>query len=188
MRLTRRARWQIFMGVVLVVTTGSAQPGGRVELGRLATGATVAFSRGDSGAWGVEIEGVAGGRVAQPEPAQLELFYLPSEIRHLAAGYQTIARSETGIDATATVVDGHGAAFRVRDQWAVEGAVVTLRRAVDVTAGAAGGFASSVEFALDPSVSWTDLKCFAPGPCTAIQPTTATGRRAARSMRRRGSS
>ena len=46
----------------------------RVELGRLANGATVAFVRAGSGDWGIEISGGTAPRLTQPKPAQIEVF------------------------------------------------------------------------------------------------------------------
>ena len=51
----------------------------------------------------------------------------------------------------------------MRDEWAVNGAVVSVRRNVTVTGRAPSGFASSLVFALDPAVGWQDVQYLAPG-------------------------
>ncbi len=140
-----------------------AQGGDPVELGRLATGATVTFSRGDGGAWGIAIAGTDSPAVRQAQPARLEIFRGEGDIRQLATGYRTVERSANGVDALAVVADRDGATFRVQDHWTIDGAVLSVRRTVTVTGGTTGGFASSVDFALDPTVGWADVKCFVPG-------------------------
>jgi hypothetical protein len=154
-----------FVTVALSAGTSFAQSEARVELGRLSAGASVAFARASSGQWGISIEDASGVRAAQPQPAKLELWDRDaSDVRYAASGYETVERASDGVDATATVVDGSVAQFRVRDHWSVDGSVLSLRRTVEVLAGSgASGFASTIELALAPSVGWGDVTCFAPG-------------------------
>lgn len=140
-----------------------AQGGDAVELGRLATGATVTFRRGDAGEWGIAIEGTAVPAARQPTPARLEIFRQEGDIGRIASGYRTVARSATGVDAVAVIADRAGAAFRVQDHWAIDGAVLSVRRTVGVTVGATGGFASWIDLALDAGVNWPEVKYFVPG-------------------------
>ncbi|MFZ0430624.1 MAG: hypothetical protein WAO20_21090 [Acidobacteriota bacterium] len=134
-----------------------------MELGRLPTGAAVSFLRAPAGEWGIEIAGGAAPRILQPNPARLEVFRSEEDIGELTAGYGTVRKTAAGIDARAEIPYGPDVVFRVDDHWGLEGAVVSLRRQVEVTGNAPGGFDSSVVFALDPSVGWSDVSYLAPG-------------------------
>jgi hypothetical protein len=135
---------------------------GRVELGRLSTGAAVTFTRGATGDWGIEIEGAKSPATRQSKAASIEIYASPENFRTLAAGYRTIDRSADGIDAAAEMADG-GAVFQVHDHWAVRGDVIAVRRKVEVVGRGEGGFASSLELLLDPAVGWNDVSYFVPG-------------------------
>lgn len=139
------------------------QQGERTELGRLQTGATVSFSRSTTGEWGVDIAGGAAPRILQPKPARIEVFRAEDDIRQLAAGYKTVQKSPAGIDARAEIAYGKNVAFRVNDRWTLSGAVVSVRRRVEVVGNAPGGFYSSVVLTVDPSVGWSDVSYLAPG-------------------------
>ncbi len=141
----------------------SAQQGARVDLGRLQTGATISFTRSADGEWGIEIAGSTAPRVAQPKPARFEVFRAEDDIRQLAAGYTTVRKSKAGIDARAELAYGDGAVFRVQDRWSLSGAVVSLRRKVEVLGSAPGGFSSSVVLRVDPAIRWRDVAYLAPG-------------------------
>jgi hypothetical protein len=140
----------------------AAQPH-RLQLGRLQTGATVSFTRSQAGEWGLEVTGGPAPRIAQPKPAMLEIYRADDDIRELAAGYKTVQKSAAGIDAHAEIAYEKGVAFRVQDHWSLSGEVLSLRRKVEVTGNAPGGFDSSVVFAIDPTVNWPDMSYFAPG-------------------------
>ena len=139
-----------------------AQPAARLELGRLQNGATVTFLRAAEGDWGMEIAGAAAPRVAQSKPAQLEIFRTEADIRQLAAPYQSVRKTAAGADATAEL-KFEGATFRITDQWSAAGSVLSLRRSVEVTGKADGGFSSSVVLAVDPALGWSDINYMAPG-------------------------
>ena len=94
--------------------------------------------------WGIEIAGGAAPRILQPKPARLEVFRTEEDIRQLAAGYKTVQKSAAGIDARAEIAYGDNVVFRVQDRWSLTGAVVSVRRKVEVTGNAPGGFDSSV--------------------------------------------
>ncbi len=141
-----------------------AQPqGDRMDLGRLETGATVSFTRSTSGEWGIEIAGAAAPRIRQAKPAELEVFVSEDDIRQLAAGYKTVEKSAGGVDARTDVAYGDNVVFHVQDHWSLDGAVVSVRRQVEVDGNASGGFLSSVVLTVDPAVAWVDVKYLAPG-------------------------
>jgi hypothetical protein len=153
----------VLFGLCLTGSALLAQQDTRVDLGRLQTGATVSFARSTAGEWGIEIEGAAAPRILQLKPARLEVFRAEDDIRQLAAGYKTVQKSAAGIDARAEITYGENVVFRVHDQWSLNGAVVSVRRKVDVTGNAPGGFSSSIVFTVDPSVGWRDVSYLAPG-------------------------
>ena len=132
-------------------------------MGRLQTGATVSFVRAAGGEWGIEIAGGAAPRILQPKPARLEVFRTEEDIRQLAAGYKTVQKSDSGIDARAEIAYGENVVFRVQDRWSLSGAVVSVSRKVEVAGNAPGGFYSSVVLTVDPSVGWSDVNYLAPG-------------------------
>jgi hypothetical protein len=150
------------VGLFLAGSALFAGQGGRVDLGRLESGAMVSFTRSAEGGWGIEIAGEAAPRIAQPKPARLEVFRAEDDIRQLAAGYRTVRKSAAGIDARADIAY-EGVVFRVRDRWSLSGAVLSVQRQVEVRGNAPGGFDSSVVLTADPSVGWTDVNFLAPG-------------------------
>ena len=99
----------------------------------------------------------------QPQPAQLEVFQTNDDVRSLSAGYHALEKSGDSIRARASLSSGNGAEFAVSDTWTRESDVVTVKRTIEVTGRAPGGFGSSVVFALDAKTKWDDLACFAPG-------------------------
>jgi hypothetical protein len=139
-----------------------AQPAAKVDLGRLQTGGMVSFVHAAGGEWGIEIAGAAAPRVSQPQPAKLEVYRAEEDIRQLAAGYKTVRKSASGIDARADIAYDQ-VVFHVHDRWSLSGAVVSVSRTVEVVGNAPGGFSSSVVFAVDPSVDWHDVNFLAPG-------------------------
>ena len=153
----------LLLGFAVAATIPFGRADDRVELGSLPTGATVSFVRGTDTRWGIEIQGASGPRIAQPQPARLEVYRAGGDIRSLAAGYQSIEKTAAGLEARADIALGHEATFHVHDRWSLEGAVVSVRREVDVSGSAPGGFDSSVVFTVDPAVAWGDVNCLAPG-------------------------
>jgi hypothetical protein len=150
------------IGLCLAASSSFAQDA-RIELGRLQTGATVAFTRSTANEWGIEIAGSRAPRIMQPQPARLEVFRAEDDIRQLAAGYKMIQASAAGVDARAEIAYGEDVAFRVNDRWSLSGAVLSVSRKVEVVGNAPGGFYSSVVLRADPSVGWRDVACLAPG-------------------------
>jgi len=153
----------VVIGLVLAAPALFAQQGARVDLGRLETGASVSFVPDAAGEWGIEIAGSAAPRIVQPRPAKLEVFRTEDDIRQLAAGYKAVQKSAAGIDARAEIAYGENVVFRVHDRWTVNGAVLSVRRNVEVAGSAPGGFYSSVALTVDPSISWCDVDYLAPG-------------------------
>lgn len=126
-----------------------------MELGHLPTGATLSFIRGADGDWGLAVDGGSAPGFGQAKPARIEVYQADNDIRSLVAGYKTVERSAagSGFEARADIAFGNQVVFRVHDRWSLDGDVATVRRTVDVSGTAPGGFESSVEFAVDPSVN-----------------------------------
>ncbi|HTL68701.1 MAG TPA: hypothetical protein VL200_13645 [Lacunisphaera sp.] len=161
------ARWsrRALLGLGLTAAIAFAQTGDRVDLGRLSTGAAVAFVHGANGEWGLAITGSSVPGYRQAQPARIEVYRGPGDIRPLAAGYRTVEKSKggEGFEARADLAGGDGVAFHVRDEWNLQGDVISVHRAITVEGSAPGGFESSVVFTADPSVKWADVNCLAPG-------------------------
>ena len=153
----------LLLGLSLIFSAAFAQQSDRVDLGRLQTGATVLFVRTAGGEWGIEISGGTAPRMTQLKPAQIEVYRTEGDIRRLAAGYKTVQQSDSGIDARAEIAYGENVVFHLQDRWSVSGAVLSVRRIVEVGGSAPGGFNSSIVLAVDSSVHWVDVNCLAPG-------------------------
>ncbi|HWA85598.1 MAG TPA: hypothetical protein VG710_05200, partial [Opitutus sp.] len=158
--IVNRLALRLLCGLGFVGAIAPLRAADRVELGRLSTGAAVAFVR-DGGTWGLAITGGPAPEFRQAKPARIEVYRADADIRELDSGYAHVEKSAGGIDATANVTADGGVAFHVQDHWSVQGAVLSVRRSVSVTGSAAGGFASSVVLAAD--AAWNDVNCFAPG-------------------------
>lgn len=143
--------------------SASAQNSTQVSLGRLQTGAQVSFTRFTSRDWGLEITGGPAPRIVQPQPAKIEVDSGGAGIQELGAGYNRIQKSPAGIDAFAEIKFGDGVVFHVHDQWSVSATVLSLRRNVEVSGHAPGGFYSSIVLSFGPSVRWQDVSYMAPG-------------------------
>jgi hypothetical protein len=159
----RRLAACLLLGLSLTGSISLAQSADRVELGRLATGATFSFVRGVGGDWGLEVGSGPAPGFRQPTPARIEIFQSETDIRQLAAGYRAVEKTAAGVEASVVVPCGGKVEFHVRDHWSLDGAVASVQRTVEVTGEAPGGFDSSVVFTVDPSVGWNDVNCLAPG-------------------------
>jgi len=135
----------------------------RTELGRLSTGATVAFVSDGASGWGIKIAGGNSPAIVQEKPARLEIGRAESDVEQLAAAYSKVEKSGETIEARATIAYGNQVVFHFRDRWKMDGAVVTVERQVEVTGHAAGGFGSSLGFEIAGPTSWSDIECLAPG-------------------------
>jgi len=147
----------------------SAQPSAttavnRLELGRLVNGASVTFTRAETGNWGVEISGGGAPRLTQDKPAQIEVFQGDGNVRQLAAGYESVRKETDAVVARAKVTADGKAMFAVEDRWQIGGAVLALNRKVSVTVTETNaGFFSAIRFSTAPGVKWEDVDYFAPG-------------------------
>jgi hypothetical protein len=155
-------RVNLLVVVPLGVSALYAQQTGRVDLGRLQTGATVSFARSSAEGWGIEIAGAAAPQIRQPKPVKLEVYRADDNVRQLAAGYRTVRKTGAGIDASAELAYGGDVVFHVNDRWSLSGSVVSVHRKVDVTGKVEGGFYSSVVLTVDPSIGWSDVNYMAP--------------------------
>jgi hypothetical protein len=153
----------VMVGLCLTAAAALAREGVRVDLGHLPTGGTVSFVRGAGGEWGIEIAGAAAPRILQPKPAKVEVYRTEEDVRQLAAGYKTVRKSGSGVEAGAEIPYGENVVFRVQDRWSLSGAIVSVSRKMDVVGNAPGGFSSSVVLTVDPSVGWSDVNYLAPG-------------------------
>jgi hypothetical protein len=149
-------------GLLMGAAALLAQSAGRLDLGRLQTGATVSFTRSTGADWGMEISGAAAPRIQQPKPAKLEVFRADDDIRQFATGYKTVQKTAAGADARAEIAYGENVVFRVNDRWSLRGPVLSLRRTVEVTGSLPGGFSSSIMLTVDPAVGWPDVNYMAP--------------------------
>ncbi len=148
--------------VVCLVASVSAQPRNRLDLGRLLTGATVSFTRSASDGWGLEIAGGSAPRISQPKPVRLEVSPAEEDARQLEAAYKTVQKSAGGIDARAEIPYGDNVVFRVQDHWSLRGAVLSVRRKVEVVGNAPGGFNSAIVLMIDHSVPWAGVNFMVP--------------------------
>jgi hypothetical protein len=134
----------------------------RLELGRLANGATALFVR-SNGEWGLEVSGGTAPSLTQPRPAQIEVF-AGGPARQLAAGYQSVSKEGDAVVAAAKVAGDGQAAFAFEDRWTVSGAALMLSRKVNVTAAEDNvGFYSAIKLSTAPTAKWSDANCLVPG-------------------------
>ncbi len=140
------------------------QGANRVELGRLANGAAVAFVRAGSGDWGIEISGDATPTMTQLKPARIEVYRGGTNVSDLTAGYQSAQKAGDAVVATAKVTDGNRPTFAVEDRWTVSGSVLSLNRKVSVMGTETNaGFLSAIGLVTAPTVKWEDGTYLIPG-------------------------
>jgi hypothetical protein len=151
----------VVMSTLILSSIGGAAE--RIELGRLATGASASFVSDGGSRWGVEISGSGMPAMAQRKPARLEICRAESDIEQLAAGYNTVEKTSDGVEARATLSYGENVHFRFRDRWHLSGSVLSVQRVVEVTGEAPAGFDSSIVFEIADGTNWKDVDCFAPG-------------------------
>jgi hypothetical protein len=128
----------VIFGLCLAGSAVLAQQGDRVDLGILQTGAMVSFVRTAEGEWGIEISGAAAPMMRQQKPVQIQVLRPEEDIYELAAGYRTVQQSASDIEACAEITTGENVIFRVQDRWCRNGAVVSMRRRVQVVGNAPG--------------------------------------------------
>ncbi len=134
-----------------------------VNLGSLPSGEKVSFIRNSTATFGINISGGNTPEIKQPNPVRLDILQNEDEIREKVSGYSSVKKSRSGIEAVAVIDLGEGVVFHVKDNWSINEAVLTVNRQIKVKGNAPGGFSSSVVFAADSSLAWTDVQCLAPG-------------------------
>src|ERR1035438_5780091 len=136
--MIKYAAFSAFMCLLIAPLTqaqlkqAATNPGNRIVLGQLANGASVAFVRGGTGDWGIDISGKAVARMTQQKPAQIEVYQGEQNVSQLAAGYQSVQKEAGVVVARARVAGGGNVAFAVEDRWKIAGDVLSLDRKVRV--------------------------------------------------------
>jgi hypothetical protein len=153
----------VILALCLITVEAFSQEKNRVKLGRMETGSVVSFISNSKGEWGIEIIGASAPRILQLKPCRLQIFQTQENIEDIAVGYKSVEKSGSEIYAQAEIKYSEGVTFRVNDSWSLKDEVITVHRKIEVEGNAPGGFSSSVVLTIDPSVSWTDVNCLAPG-------------------------
>jgi hypothetical protein len=153
----------LVIGLLIGSRAVAGQAADSMTLGQLVGGASVRFVQAGSGEWGIEISGGEAPRLMQPKPVRIEVLQAEENLREMTAGYTTVRKSRSGIEAAAEIVCDENAAFHVRDSWSLKDDILTVRRKAEVTGRLTGGFNSSVVLEADRSVRWSDVNCLAPG-------------------------
>lgn len=109
------------------------------------------------------ISGGVAPQIQQLKPIGLEIYRSETDIRPIAAGYAKVDKVADGIDARADIFFETNTVFHVLDHWNISNAVLSLKRKVDVSGEAPGGFCTSITLAVDPAVNWTNVNFLAPG-------------------------
>jgi hypothetical protein len=155
-----RAGSEVLLAALAVLSVPSAQAQSRVILGRLSTGATVAFVKEGAGC-GMEISGEGFPRILQHQPARLDLF-TDGKPHDLVAGYDAVRPSQGGMTAMADISFGPHVVFHIKDEWRLKASTLSVHRHVTVSGHAEGGFGSEMLFSTAPDVRWSDIKFLAP--------------------------
>ncbi len=135
-------------------------------LGRLPTGATVAFVK-EAGGWGMDIGGANTAHIVQHEPARLEI-YIPGisenavRPQDIEAGYASIRPAPDGMTAKVDISVGPKVTFHVEDHWRINAGALWVHRHVAVSGNTQGGFGSEMLFSTTPEMSWPNVKFLAP--------------------------
>ncbi|MCU0456830.1 MAG: hypothetical protein MUE74_11060 [Bacteroidales bacterium] len=153
----------IFSIGFLLLFTIACRNSAKIGLGQLSGGETVSFVRNDSEGWGIDISGGKTPGMTQANPVKLDILLNEDKIVQRVSGYASVKKTRSGIEAAAKVEHEGGAVFHITDHWSISNSVLTLKRHVRVKGNAEGGFSSSVIFETGSSVTWPDVKCFAPG-------------------------
>ena len=142
-------------------TATAAQPE-HLELGHTSTGALVTFIRAEAG-WSITIGGPNSPLLSQPEPARVEVSDgSVGGVHEFNAPYSQVARTSTGVEATATIHSSPTVSFLVRDIWQLHEEVLSVQRTVTVEGSTSRGFSSAIVFSA-PNLVWEDASYFAPG-------------------------
>lgn len=154
---------KVILWMFLIVMGIIARQIGKVNLGSLKSGETFSFVRISNGDWGIEISGGSTPKITQLKPAHIEILKSGGDIRELAAGYNTIQQVSSGVIAQAEITYDRNVLFHIVDKWSLNGAVISVKRNVDVKGNSPGGFNSSITFKIDSSINWREVNCLAPG-------------------------
>src|ERR1035438_8996860 len=153
----------LLASAIPAVAQQGAPAGGRVVLSQLDNGSSVAFVKAGSGGWGIEVSGQRRARFSQQQPVWIALYRSDTDIKQLAAGYNSVRKQGDGITAQVKVDGGNGVAFAVTDQWTAKGGILSLTRKVVVSGTANGaGFYSAIRLHSDPDLTWPDVSFLAP--------------------------
>ncbi len=160
------------LGVALGASSllGQQRPAGspasaanRIELGRLANGATVMFVRGADREWGIQISAGSAPAYAQSKPAQIQVFRGGENATDLASGYESVAKEADAVVGKAKVSGGE-ASFIIEDRWKASGSLLSLSRKVSVTGSEPkAGFYSAIRLSTPRTVAWMDADYLVPG-------------------------
>lgn len=150
-------------GLVISGFSVYAQQADKIDLGKTQSGATVSFVKAPTGEYGLEIAGGPAPKVAQPKPANIEVYTSDTDIKTLSSGYKTIEKTPAGADAKVDIPLNDKVTFKVLDQWTLTGQAVSVKRKIEVTGSATGGFSSFIPIQLDSTVAWKDASYLIPG-------------------------
>ena len=146
-----------------------AAAGDRIAVGVLSTGATVSFVRSGSG-WTLDIGGPGTPHFSQQRPARIQVFnkqtsgqFFKDDIQELVGAYGSVEPAGGAVIARTEIPYGQGVGFRIEDRWSVSGAVLSVRRNLEVEGNSPGGFYSAVMLATEPDTTWPDIDFLAPG-------------------------
>ena len=156
-------RKSILIALCFIISISYAKESNKVSLGTLKNGVTFFFVQGSDGNWGFEISGGNMKQLIQPKPANVEVFESEESIREFATGYKSVHKSGKDIDAIAEISYGEKVLFRINDKWSLKDETVLLKRKVEVSGDAVGGFNSSLVIDIDSSARWSDINFMAPG-------------------------
>ncbi len=151
------------ISISLLLLTGCSHSGKRVDLGKLTGGEVVSFVRNKDTDWGILISGGTAPEITRPKPVRLEILQNEDDTQILEAGYASVKKSRSGVDAVAEIFHGENVVFSIFDHWSLDETVISLKRKVEVRGNSTGGFNSSIVLQVDSLVTWTDVSCLAPG-------------------------
>jgi hypothetical protein len=151
------------IGFIMLLLTACTKSGDYMSLGLLKNGETVSFVRTEASRWGINISGGPAPVISQMNPVRLEILQNEDDTQVLCAGYSSVKKSGSGINAIAEMQYGQNVVFNVHDQWSLNESVILLKRKIKVKGTAPGGFCSSIILSVDSSVVWTDVNYLAPG-------------------------
>ena len=143
-----------------VASAGSS--GESLEVGALGPHLSLRLQKGPSG-WGIVLIEDSWTYATQRDPAIIEYSQDQLHLSRAAAGYDTVQRTAAGFDGQARVPVFSGVSILVRDEWRIEGAVLSLRRKTEVHGSARGGFMSAFTLAWESARSRSTARLFAPG-------------------------